>query len=124
MIVPQTEIIITKDGAEILRKIVQPGDYVFGRDPGCDVLLDVELVSRRHARLTVNYDHALIEDLGSSNGTFVNGKAVEGATRLWPNQKIQIGAATLELHRLKTMAPPDVSLTPGAAAVQRLLPEE
>jgi serine/threonine protein kinase len=124
MQIPETEIIVTKDGAEILRKTVRPGDYVIGREPGCEVHLDVELVSRRHAQLTVNFDHALIEDLGSSNGTFVNGQRVTEPTRLWPNQKIQIGSATVELHRVKAVSPPDVSLAPQTAAMQRLLPEE
>ena len=49
MQVPETEIIVTKDGAEILRKTVRPGDYVIGREPGSEVQLDVELVTRRHA---------------------------------------------------------------------------
>src|SRR5271163_3087898 len=110
MLVPETEIIVTKDGAEILRKTVRPGDYVIGREPACEVHLEVELVSRRHAQLTVNFDHALIEDLGSSNGTFINGRPVTEATRLWPNQKIQIGAATLEVRRRKTEASPELSL--------------
>src|SRR4051812_44495855 len=91
MIAPETEIIVTKDGAELMRATVKPGDYVIGREPSCDVQLDVDLVSRRHAKLIVNYDHALIADLGSSNGTFVNGQQVREPTRLWPNQKIQIG---------------------------------
>ena len=51
MIVPETEIIISKDGAEVLRKTVRPGDYIIGPEPGCDVQLEVELVSRRHAQL-------------------------------------------------------------------------
>ena len=124
MQIPETEIIVTKDGTELLRKTVRPGDYVIGREPECEVHLEVELVSRRHAQLTVNFDHALIEDLGSSNGTFVNGQTVTEPTRLWPNQKIQIGAATIELRRIKTVPPPDVSLAPQTVAVQRLLPEE
>ena len=124
MIVPETEIVVSKDGVEILRRTVRPGDYVVGREPGCDVQVEVELVSRRHAQLTVNFDHALIEDLGSSNGTFVNGQPVTEATRLWPNQKIKIGAATIEVRRLKAVPSPDVSLAPQTAAVQRLLPEE
>jgi serine/threonine protein kinase/Leucine-rich repeat (LRR) protein len=124
MLTPETEIIVTKDGVEILRKTVRPGDYVIGREPGCEVRFDVELVSRRHAKLTVNFDHVLIQDLGSSNGTFVNGQPVTEPTRLWPNQKIQVGAATMELHRLKSVPPPDVSLSPQTAAVQRLLPED
>src|SRR5580700_3629794 len=124
MQIPETEIIVTKDGAEILRKTVRPGDYVIGREPDCDVHLDVEGVSTRHAQLTVNFDHVLIEDLGSDSGTFVNGEPVKTATRLWPNQKIQVGSARVELHRIKTVPPPDVSLAPSAAAVNRLLPEE
>jgi len=121
---PETEIIVTKDGREVLRKTVRPGDYVIGREADCDVPVEVDLVSRRHAQLTINYDHALIEDLGSSNGTFVNGQPVTESTRLWPNQKIQVGAATIELHRIKTVPPPDESLAPTTAAIQRLLPEE
>src|ERR1700733_6020704 len=124
MLVPETEIIVTKDGAEILRKTVRPGDYVIGREAVCEVHLEVELVSRRHAQLTVNFDHVLIEDLGSSNGPFVNGERVTEPTRLWPNQKIQIGSATIELRRLKSASPPDASLAPQTVAVQRLLPEE
>src|ERR1700733_12452851 len=124
MLVPETEIIVTKDGTELLRKTVRPGDYVIGREPGCEVHVEAELVSRRHAQLTVNFDHVLIEDLGSSNGTFVNGEPVKEATRLWPNQKIQIGSARVEIRRIKTVPPPDVSLAPQTAAVQRLLPED
>ncbi len=124
MVKPETEIIVTKDGAEVLRKTVPPGEYVIGREPESDVPVDVDLVSRRHARITVGNDHAMIEDLGSSNGTFVNGHPVTASTRLWPNQKIQIGAATIELHRIKILPPPDSTLVPQTAAVQRLLPEE
>jgi serine/threonine protein kinase len=123
MLVPETEIIVTKDSEEILRKTVGPGDYVIGREPGCEVRLDVDLVSRRHAQLTVNFDHVLIQDLGSSNGTFVNGQPVTEATRLWPSQKVQVGSATIEVRRVKTL-PPDVSLAPQTAAIERLLPEE
>src|SRR5471030_1054232 len=124
MQIPETEIIVCKDGVELLRQTVRPGDYVIGREPECEVRVEAELVSPRHAQLTVNFDHALIEDLGSSNGTLVNGQPVTEPTRLWPNQKIQIGAATMELRRVKTTLSPDISLAPSTAAVQRLLPEE
>jgi serine/threonine protein kinase len=124
MIVPESEIIIRKDGVELLRRTVAPGEYIIGRTAECDLPVEADLVSRRHARLTLNFDHVLIEDLGSSNGTFVNGQPVTECTRLWPNQKIQVGSATIELRRLKTAPPPDVSLAPAQAAVQRLLPED
>ena len=76
MIVPQTEIVVTQNGVEVVRRTVVPGEYVIGSEAECDVPVEVEMVSHQHARLTVNYDHALIEDLGSSNGTFVSGRPV------------------------------------------------
>ena len=124
MSVPQTEIIVTKDGAEVMRRTVRPGEYVVGREPECDVVLDIDLVSRRHARLTLNRDHALIEDLGSSNGTQVNGKPVTGSTRLWPNQKIQVGLATIELRRVKDSSGSEHAVAPHAVIVREALPEE
>ena len=124
MQIPETEIIVSEDGVELLRKTVRPGDYVIGREPECEVQVEVERVAGRHAQLTVNFDHALIEDLGSDSGTRVNGQPVKEPTRLWPNQKIQIGAATVELRRIKIAPSPDDSLAPQTAAVQRLLPEE
>jgi tRNA A-37 threonylcarbamoyl transferase component Bud32/tetratricopeptide (TPR) repeat protein len=122
--IPETEIIVSRDGAELLRKTLRPGDYVIGREPECEVQVEADLVSRRHAQLTVNFDHVLVEDLGSSNGTFINGKSVTEPTRLWPNQKIQVGAATVELRRIKATLSPEMTLAPQTAAVQQLLPEE
>ena len=91
---PQTEILITVAGTETARFVLTPGDYVIGRNEDCPIRVEADLVSRQHAKLILNYDHALIEDLGSSNGTRVNDQPVTAATRLWPNQKIQIGRAS------------------------------
>ena len=101
MEIPQTEIIVTENGAEIARRTVVPGEYLIGRDAACDVHVTAGLISRKHAKVTVNYNEWLIEDLGSANGTLVNGKAVTTCTRLWPNQKIQIGSAIIELRRVQ-----------------------
>lgn len=55
---------------------------VVGRDPGCDLTIDSRLLSRRHAELTVEGDHLRVVDLGSVNGTFINGERVqEGIAR-------------------------------------------
>src|SRR6516162_8647803 len=124
MVIPETEIVVTQDGAKIAQKCVPPGDYVIGRDGSCDIPVASETVAHRHAQLTINYDHALIEDLGSDSGTFVNGQRVTESTRLWPNQKIKVGSATVELRRLKAAADPEQSLAPQTAAVRQMLPEE
>ncbi len=125
MAAPQTEVLITVAGTETARFVLTPGDYVIGRNSDCPIRVDADLVSRQHAKLILNYDHALIEDLGSSNGTQVNGQPIakDERTRLWPNQKIQVGTATIELRRLKHEVS-DMSLAPSAAMVKRVLPEE
>src|SRR4051794_7219082 len=124
MLVPETKIIVSKGGEVLAQRVVTPGDYVLGRAADADIQFEADLVSRQHAKLIVNYNDVLVEDLGSSNGTTINGKPVTEVTKLWPGQKIQIGAATVELRRMKTQAPPGVSLAPGTAAVRQLLPEE
>ena len=102
MAAPQTEIVITVAGMETGRFVLTPGDYIIGRNADCPIRVDADLVSRQHAKLILNYDHALIEDLDSSNGTRVNGQPIakDERTRLWPNQKIQIGTATIELRQI------------------------
>ena len=121
---PQTEVLITVAGSETGRFVFGPGDYVIGRNPGCHIRVEAERVSGSHVKLIINYDHALVEDLGSSHGTLVNGQPIpkDERTRLWPNQKILVGAATIELRRLKVEVS-DMSLAPSAAVVRRVLPE-
>jgi len=55
MFIPKTEIIVSRNGEELFPKIVTPSDYVIGREDGTDLRVDVPLVSRQHAKLTVNY---------------------------------------------------------------------
>src|SRR5205823_333036 len=54
---------------------------VFGRDPNCDQVLDYPMISRRHARLFTTQDGLFLEDLGSSNGTFLSGRRVKRPMR-------------------------------------------
>ena len=53
---------------------------VIGRDPGCDIVLDDDRVSRRHARLTGADQSWLLSDLGSTNGTLVSGRPARDTT--------------------------------------------
>jgi serine/threonine protein kinase len=84
----------------------------------------VAYVSRRHARLTVNYHDVFVEDLGSSNGSFLNDTKVEGCVRVWPGQKIRLGAAMIEIRRKKGSRDPNSSRPPETDHVHKLLPEE
>ena len=108
MSAPQTEVLITVDGVEHARHVLAPGDYILGRNADCHIRIEADLVSRTHAKLILNFDNAHIEDLGSANGTRVNDQPIAERTRLWPTQKIQIGAATLTLRRLQGEPPTDL----------------
>ena len=72
-----------------------PGENVLGRDPSAAVCIDLSSVSRRHARISVGAAEAMIEDLGSHNGTYVGGERLSKARRLANGDKIKIGAASL-----------------------------
>lgn len=69
-----------------------PGEVIVGRGHDCDLTLDDPLVSREHARLTVADDLLVVEDLGSRNGTVVNGERVQGAIRLDAGDRLTLGS--------------------------------
>ena len=62
-----------------------------GRSPDCDIFLDDVTVSRNHAVLVEESGEFFVEDQGSLNGTFVNRKRIEAATRLQSGDEVQIG---------------------------------
>ena len=123
MHIPQTEVILRHEGIELARVTLPPGEYVIGRDATVEIFADTPLLSRRHALLTINYDHLFLEDLGSSNGTFVNEQPIGERTRLYPNQTVRVGDIVVELHRERAIEP-GVSLTPVQAAIRQALPDE
>lgn len=68
-----------------------------GRARSNSIVLDDMLVSRHHARISADDHGLIIEDLGSRNGTFVNGRRVQ-TTRLHEGDRIGIGASTFEVR--------------------------
>jgi diguanylate cyclase (GGDEF)-like protein len=71
------------------------GENVLGRSTDANVNLDADSVSRRHARITLTEGHAEFEDLGSTNGSFVNDRKVERCA-LKDGDIIRVGAAILK----------------------------
>jgi DNA-binding winged helix-turn-helix (wHTH) protein len=74
---------------------LQEGANAIGREPAAAVWLDSSSVSRRHAIITVLPTEARIEDVGSKNGTAVNGAQVSGAVALRDGDRVSIGSVPL-----------------------------
>jgi pSer/pThr/pTyr-binding forkhead associated (FHA) protein len=75
------------------------GPVVIGRSPGADIVIGDDFVSGRHARLAPSGDGAVLEDLGSTNGTVLNGSRVTSPQSLRPGDTIDIGAVRLKVER-------------------------
>lgn len=71
---------------------------VLGRAPECQIQLDSNMVSRRHAQVTRDGDAYYLEDLGSGNGTFVNGKRVQERTLLKTDDRLKLGPVLLRFE--------------------------
>ena len=86
-----------KERPVIYRSFSQP-EITLGRDPVCDVPLDDESVSARHARLSFHHGHWWIEDLVSTNGTNLNREKLTIPTVLTNGDEISCGKASLAVN--------------------------
>ena len=74
------------------------GDVTIGRDDAVDLQLPDKTISRRHAALRIEGETAVVEDLGSRNGTYVNGARIADPTRLREGDSLQMGATLVEVR--------------------------
>jgi EmrB/QacA subfamily drug resistance transporter len=93
------------DGTQSTFELVS--DVVLGRDLSADVVLTDPSgqVSRRHARIVIRGTEAVLEDLMSTNGTFVNGQRLDAPYALRAGDKVELGACTLEFVPATPPAP-------------------
>jgi serine phosphatase RsbU (regulator of sigma subunit) len=82
-------------------------EAVIGRQPDSTIYLDSLSVSRQHARILRQGDAFLVEDAGSSNGTFLNGERIRGTVPLRERDSLQIGPYLLGLRTDAPFRPPD-----------------
>jgi serine phosphatase RsbU (regulator of sigma subunit) len=81
------------------------GASLIGRMPNAAIYLDSLAVSRQHARVLFADGSFFVEDLGSSNGTYLNGRAIEGRVPLTENDTLQVGPYVLALRPEPTPPP-------------------
>jgi pSer/pThr/pTyr-binding forkhead associated (FHA) protein len=73
------------------------GELVLGRDPTCAIVIDDDAyISQRHVRFFDIEGQPMVEDLGSTNGTFHNGSKLIGARLLHPGDRVQAGTTVIE----------------------------
>ncbi len=81
------------------------GETILGRDLVCQIRLNDPAVSRRHLRIRVSGSDVSVEDLGSSNGSRVNGEVLKRFRRMVDGDEIQIGNRVLRLRVLTGTEP-------------------
>ncbi len=124
MVALPTEVSVACGSAPLLTRVLPPGEYVIGTAPDADIPITADGVAPRHALLSLGFNEWLVEDLGSTGGTFVNGEAITAPRIVFPSQKIRLGAAIISVRRLKTPAEPGEMLAPQTETVRQLLPDE
>jgi pSer/pThr/pTyr-binding forkhead associated (FHA) protein len=73
------------------------GEVMFGRGPECNIRPNSDLISRQHCLLKISDHHALIRDLGSRNGTLINGQLVIGEHILKHGDTLELGPLVLQV---------------------------
>ncbi|MEZ7960883.1 MAG: FHA domain-containing protein [Ilumatobacter sp.] len=77
--------------------VAMHGEITLGRDPSCSFAIDDDsFISQLHFRIYDYEGQPMLEDLGSTNGTFHNGNKVVGAKLLHPGDRIQVGTTVIE----------------------------
>jgi predicted component of type VI protein secretion system len=82
---------------------------VIGRDNTADLVIDDSQASRRHARIEPTGHGAVVEDMGSTNGTFINDNELHGRAEIGPQDELLIGVTVMQVR-----TPQDVQRQPSA----------
>jgi pSer/pThr/pTyr-binding forkhead associated (FHA) protein len=77
------------------RMVVGPAGARLGRSRGCDIVLDDPNVSREHAELRPRGDSWVLSDLGSTNGSAINGRRIERPEVVRPGDEIELGTSVI-----------------------------
>jgi pSer/pThr/pTyr-binding forkhead associated (FHA) protein len=93
-----TRLVMIKSDSQQGTTVEVPDVVVLGRSVDADVLLEDPYASDFHMRLVAQDDGMVLHDLGSTNGTYVNGRRVTAPTRLRRGDTIQVGKSVMEVR--------------------------
>jgi pSer/pThr/pTyr-binding forkhead associated (FHA) protein len=92
------------EGPDAGRSVDVSGPLEIGRDPDVTLVLQDPLVSRHHVRLTPGKEGVTVEDLGSMNGTFLNGNQLHGPAAAGAGDQVLVGVSVLQLRSARQVA--------------------
>ena len=75
------------------------GTLEIGRAPSCQIRPEDTYISQQHARISSRNEAWVVEDLGSTNGTYLNQRRVTAPAQLSPGDRIRVGKTTIEVRR-------------------------
>jgi pSer/pThr/pTyr-binding forkhead associated (FHA) protein len=91
--------IVVTEGADAGTSATLADQLTIGRGPGNTIPLVDEYVSTQHARLVLHEGRWFVEDLGSTNGTYVSGARITGPTPIGDRSMLRVGRTVLELRK-------------------------
>lgn len=91
--------LVVVQGAHEGREFGLAGVQILGREQSAAITIEDPEVSRQHLQITVEGSRVAIEDLGSTNGTFVNDQKLAAPAMLQPGDKVRVGQTVMELRR-------------------------
>lgn len=117
-----TPVLVFNEGPLTGRRVEVDAELVIGREDA-GLTIEDEEISRRHAVVRPGAGGIEIEDLGSTNGTYVNGERISGATRLAGGDTVKLGKSVLQVEAARAAATvaaavpaPSAAAAPAAAA--------
>jgi pSer/pThr/pTyr-binding forkhead associated (FHA) protein len=102
---------------------LQDGVTVAGRQDDCHLRIRSSQVSRKHCELFEKHGLLLVKDLHSSNGTFVNGKKIDGQRVMEPGDELSIGPITFRVEKIGQPAPAKPAAAPAGKPTDTAVPE-
>lgn len=102
------------EGKQSGRTFELGGALTVGRDESTAVSLEDDQVSRRHALISPTTEGAVVEDLNSTNGTYVNDQPIHGSREINPGDRVRFGLTVMELRagRDQAASPPAADVVP------------
>jgi len=93
-----TRLVVVEPAARAGVEVALAGELTIGRAAGCSLVFDERFVSQVHCRVFVRDGSVFVEDLGSTNGTWVNGARVVGQMPARLGDRVQVGNLVLEVR--------------------------